>query len=231
MDKKIFILILALSILIIISLRFLSVTITGLIPEIALSIANLTQGRFIYFSYPLRVYLNDSIDKEVNFSVIFKNTGNLNITEIIEIYVKNSTLHTIATYYDEYFPLAPLQTRNFSATWVTNKTGTYWVIANASYNSTFEAKITHENRTFDVLHGLDVRLYTYSAGAYYPYVCSGEYVAITNRLENIGIYNATGNLTTRVFNNKGIEIYNYTWTNLEILINETIYRTTTYTAQ
>jgi hypothetical protein len=129
-------------------------TITGLVSEselmLSLSIANTTLGKFIYFSYPLQVNLGCDVAQNVTFTVVFENIGNNNITERIVIYVKNSSLDTIASYYDDYYNLAPLDFRNFSVNWTSSSKGTYWVIANASYNSTFENKTEVESHSFVV---------------------------------------------------------------------------------
>jgi hypothetical protein len=127
-------------------------TITGLVSEsiISLGIANATLGKFVYFSYPSQIKLQCVVQGDpITFNALFENIGNLNITERVEIHVKNSSLDTIASYYDDSHNLTPLEDRNFSATWTPTK-GTYWVIANASYNSTLENKTAEENHSFEV---------------------------------------------------------------------------------
>ncbi|MCX6821486.1 MAG: hypothetical protein NTW30_01780, partial [Candidatus Aenigmarchaeota archaeon] len=106
-----------------------------------MSIANATLGKFIYFSYPSQVNLGCGVvqGNNITFDVVFENIGNFNITERIEIHVKNSSLDTIASYYDESYNLSPTGIRNFSVAWGPSK-GIYWIIANASYNSTEENK-------------------------------------------------------------------------------------------
>ncbi len=152
MSKKFLSLFLLLLIfLITVNSKFLFLTITGLISEsiISMSIANSTFGRIVYFSYPSQVKLECEIVQgdNVTFNVLFENIGNLNITERVEIHVKNSSLDTIASYYDDVYELPVLGVRNFSANWTPSK-GTYWVIANVSYNSTLENKTVEENHSF-----------------------------------------------------------------------------------
>jgi len=153
MSKKFFTLFLLLFIfLIIVNFKFLLLTITGLVSEsiISLSTANATLGKFVYFSYPSQIKLQCVVQGDpITFNALFENIGNLNITERVEIHVKNSSLDTIASYYDDSHNLTPLEDRNFSATWTPTK-GTYWVIANASYNSTLENKTAEENHSFEV---------------------------------------------------------------------------------
>jgi hypothetical protein len=125
---------------------------TGLVSEsiIRLNTINSTQGKFIYFSYPLNIILECGNDPDnVTFEVLFRNIGNLNITERIEIHVVNSSYYTVASYYDDTYNLSPSDTRNFTVSWKPSK-GTYLVIANASYNSTEENKTEVENHSFVV---------------------------------------------------------------------------------
>jgi hypothetical protein len=153
MSKKFIALFLLLIFLIIVSSKFLLLTITGFVSEsiLSLNVANTTLGKFIYFSYPSYINLRCGVVQgdNVTFSVFFENIGNLNITERIEIHVKNSSLDTIASYYDDSYHLSPAGVRNFSVNWTPIK-GIYYVIANASYNSTVENKIEEENHIFEV---------------------------------------------------------------------------------
>ncbi len=116
---------------------------------IALGIATSTSGDFIYFSYPSEVTLGYS----AVFETIFENAGNLNVSVGIQIHVKDSSLNTVASFYDDNSTLGILDTRNFSATWTPTATGTYWVIVNASYNSSVEPKTAEQNASFNVVSG------------------------------------------------------------------------------
>jgi len=120
--------------------------ITGLI-NLGLSIATSTNGEFIYFLYPSQVTLGDS----VTFDTIFENIGNVNITVGIQIHIKDSSLNAVTSFYDDNYTLAARGSRSFSATWTPTQAGTYWVIANASYNSSIESKTTEENASFEVV--------------------------------------------------------------------------------
>jgi len=82
--------------------------------------------------------------------VIFENNGTENVTVEIEIHVKDSSLNTVNSNYDDNYTLASLGIRNFSASWTPTTTGTYWVIANATYSSSVETKTVEENRSFSV---------------------------------------------------------------------------------
>jgi len=65
-----------------------------------------------------------------------------------------------------------------------------------------------------------------------PYgYCPPEEVNITNKLENVGDLNTTGNLTTKIFDPDGTEKYSRTWTDIEILVGETQYYNAYYTVQ
>jgi len=114
---------------------------------IGISIAQSTSGEFIYFLYPSQVTLGNS----ATFDTIFENTGNTNITAQIQIHVKDSSLNTVASFYDDNYTLRIRDTRSFSATWTPTATGTYWVIANASYNSSTESNTTEQNASFTVV--------------------------------------------------------------------------------
>lgn len=149
MYKKILISI-ALILLAALVLKIFPSIITGLLTQIiniSLSIQNSTQAKFILFSYPSEITIGDT----ANFTVVLQNTGNLNITSAIEIHVKDSSLNTLNSSYDINYTLAPLEIRNFSSNFTPTATGTYFVIANASYNSTLENRTIEENRSFDVV--------------------------------------------------------------------------------
>ena len=120
--------------------------ITGLV-NLGLSIASVTTGEFIYFLYPSEVTLGDS----ATFDTIFENTGNFNITVGIKIYIKDSSLNAVTSFYDDNYTLRTGDTRSFSATWTPTTTGTYWVFANASYNSSVESNTTEQNASFNVV--------------------------------------------------------------------------------
>lgn len=127
--------------------RILLNVITGLLTTIGISIASITTGEFIYFSYPSEVTLGDS----ATFETTFENTGNLNVTVAIEIHVLDSSLNTVTSSYDNNYTLRMGDTRNFSATWTPTATGTYWVIVNASFNSSAATNSTEENASFSVV--------------------------------------------------------------------------------
>jgi hypothetical protein len=235
MNKKFILLFLVLFILFIYS-RFFFKSITGFISEflsLSLSVKSTTEGRFIYFSYPSLIYLkNESgkiiLSQNATFNVTFMNTGNFNISGRIVIYVKNSTLHTLGTYYDDYFYLSPLGIKNFSATYQPNVTETYWVIANATYNSTEENKTTVENATFDVLDGLNVRMTVSTNQNVY---CLNETVNVTTKLENIGYFNVTGNLSSKIIDQwKNIK-KEENWLDINLSVNEIKYFFMNYTVQ
>ncbi|MDI6826318.1 MAG: hypothetical protein QMD36_03970 [Candidatus Aenigmarchaeota archaeon] len=235
MDKKFILLFLVLFILLVYS-WFVYESITGFITRfisLSLNVSSLTDGKFIYFSYPYVIYLRYKdgeviLSQNATFNVIFMNTGNLNISGRIVIYVKNSTLHTLGTYHDDYFYLSPLDTKNFSATFLPNRTGKYWVIANATYNSTVETKTTAENKTFDVIYGLNVRVTVSTDRNAY---CPNETINMTTKLENIGYFNATGNLSSKVVDPwKNIK-KEENWLNIDLSANETKYYFMNYTVQ
>lgn len=138
--------------------------ITGLLTTIGLSIAQITSGEFIYFLYPSEVTLGDS----ATFETMFENTGNVNITVGIQIHVENSSLNTVASFYDNNYTLRMRDTRNFSATWSPTETGTYWVIVNASYNSSVASNTTEENASFDVVPAAVVPVVEVPAGVGAP---------------------------------------------------------------
>jgi len=132
--------------IVIINLRSLVITITGLITRLSLSVTSITEGRFIYFLYLSEVTQGTS----ANFEVIFENNGTENVTVEIEIHVKDSSLNTVSSNYDDNYTLASLGIRNFSASWTPTTAGSYWVIANATYSSSVETKTVEENRSFSV---------------------------------------------------------------------------------
>ena len=209
-------------------------SITGSISKVvllSLGIANSTQADFIRFngtanvSFPSKALVNTNI----TFDVILQNTGNQEITERIGIFIKNSSLQTVAYWYDDVDSLSPLETRRFIRVWAPKKVGTYWFVANASYNSSYESKKVEKNISFKVVYALKVNLYTHSGGATYPSLCAGEDLIMKNELENIGVFNATGNLTDKIVDSFDNEIYSYTWSNLIVPVGETIYEMKTYT--
>jgi len=120
--------------------------ITGLI-NLGLSIASITTGEFIYFLYPSQVTVGSS----ANFEVIFENTGNANETVQIGIYIKDSSLNTVTSFLDDNYNLRMRDTRSYSATWTPTTTGTYWVIVNASFNSSAATNTTEQNASFYVV--------------------------------------------------------------------------------
>jgi len=150
MNKKILIVSIILILAVAFILKNFPNVITGLLSQIvnlSIGIQNSTLARFVYFSYPSEVTLGNT----ATFSVNLQNIGNMNITAGIEIYVKNSLLTTVSSSYDVNYTLAPLDIRNFSASYTPTTIGTYWVIANATYNSTLETKTVEENRSFNVV--------------------------------------------------------------------------------
>jgi len=151
MHKRLFLLLLILvAFSLVLYIKPLQYVITGLMTRIALgidlSIFSNTEGKFIYFSYPSSI----TVGSTANFDSIFENKGSLDITERIEIHIKNSSLDTISSSYDDYYNLASLASRNFSTTWTPTSSGTYWVIARATYNSTEETKTEEINASFTV---------------------------------------------------------------------------------
>ncbi|MCX6821521.1 MAG: tetratricopeptide repeat protein [Candidatus Aenigmarchaeota archaeon] len=61
--------------------------------------------------------------------------------------------------------------------------------------------------------------------------CLGNTVNITNKMENIGSFNLTGNLSTSIFNTTNQEIHKNDWSNIDLLVGEIQYRNTNYTIQ
>ena len=61
--------------------------------------------------------------------------------------------------------------------------------------------------------------------------CPPEQVNITNKLDNVGDLNVTGDLTVKIFDPDGTEVYTNTWTDIEILVGETQYYNAYYTVQ
>jgi len=235
MYKKFILLFLVLFILFVYS-RFLFKSITGFIAEflsLSLSIKSATEGEITYFSYPPEIYLmykygETILSQNATFDVMFMNTGNLNISGRIVVYVKNSTLHTFGTYYDDYFNLSPLATRNFSATYLPNVTGRYWVIVNVTYNSSTEEKFTEENATFDVLYGLNIRVtVTANSNAF----CPNDTVNVTTKLENIGYFNVTGDLNSRILNQYSNVKKEENWHEINLSTNEIQYYYINYTVK
>lgn len=151
MHKKFLVLVfLILLIIFIFKLKTIQQTITGLLAKIAIgidiSIASNTDGEFIYLSYPSQATVNTP----VSFETIFMNNGSLNITTRIGLHIKDSSLNTLSSSYDDYHELALLQTRNFSRTWTPTSAGTYWIVADTTYNSTEETKTAQMNASFTV---------------------------------------------------------------------------------
>ncbi|MDI6826524.1 MAG: NEW3 domain-containing protein [Candidatus Aenigmarchaeota archaeon] len=60
--------------------------------------------------------------------------------------------------------------------------------------------------------------------------CPGEVVYITNKLENVGSVNLTGNLSTSILNTTNKEIHHENW-NIDLSVDEVEYRNTNYTVQ
>ena len=50
--------------------------------------------------------------------------------------------------------------------------------------------------------------------------CPGDVINITNIIKNIGVFNLTGNITTRILNPKNLPIHNETWINEDLLVGE-----------
>ena len=235
MNKKFILLFLTLFILFIYS-RFFFKGFSGFLTEflsLSLSVRNITEGKFVYFSYPYLIYLkNESgiivLSQNATFNGLFMNTGNLNISGRIAIHIKNSTLYPLVTYYDDNFNLSPLDTKNFSITFLPNATGKYWVVTNATYNSTEETKITTETSTFDVLDGLNVKVTVTTDRDKY---CPNETVNITTKLENVGYFNVSGTFTSKVMNPWNYMKKEENWLNINLSVNETKYFFMNYTVQ
>jgi len=167
MNKKILIISFLLILAIAFILKYFPDVITGLISQIvnlSVGIQNSTLARFVYFSYPSEITLGNS----ATFSVNLQNIGSVNITTGIEIHVKNSLLTTVSSSYDVNYTLAPLEIRSFSAIYTPTSAGTYWVIANATYNSTFETKTVEEYRSFNVTTAPVIPAYPVYPGVYIP---------------------------------------------------------------
>jgi len=235
MYKKSILLFLVLFILFIYS-RFFFKSITGFIAEflsLSLSIKSSTEGKIAYFSYPPAIYLMNKsgeiiLSQNATFDVIFMNTGNFNISGRIVMYVKNSTLNDLETYYDDYFDLSPSAARNFSATYLPNVTGTYWVIVNVTYNSSMENNFAEENATFDVIYGLNIKV-TVSANS--NSFCPNDTVNVTTKLENIGYFNVTGDLDSKIQDPFGNIKKEANWYDINLSTNETQYYYINYTVK
>lgn len=61
--------------------------------------------------------------------------------------------------------------------------------------------------------------------------CLGDTVNITNKLENIGTVNLTGNLSTSIFNTTNQEIHKKNWSNIDLPVSNFSYWNTNYTIQ
>jgi len=61
--------------------------------------------------------------------------------------------------------------------------------------------------------------------------CLGDIVKITNKLENVGYTNITGNLSTSIFNTTNQIIHNKKWSNIDLTVGKIEYLNTNYTIQ
>ncbi len=59
--------------------------------------------------------------------------------------------------------------------------------------------------------------------------CLGETINISNELENLGVFNASGNLFTRILNSTPVIINQTNWTDVNVSTGETVYKNTSYT--
>jgi hypothetical protein len=128
--------------------KIFSQAITGLATltrelTLSLSIEKATKGEIIYFVYPSYVIKGDP----ANFYIVFQNTGNQNLTEKIEVYIKDSEDNILASFHDENKTLEPLEMKSFFVTWDTSNLGTYQIFVEVPYDGQTERL----NRSFEVI--------------------------------------------------------------------------------
>jgi hypothetical protein len=144
-NKTLALVLIILSLIIILNFKLL---ITGLITlseqiGIGLSIASVVQGDIIALSAPNYIVQNDT----AIILATFQNTGNLNLSEVMSIYIVHSNGTTVISSSDNNYTLSPFQTRTFMLTWEANELGNFTIIAYASY----DGKTAQRNRTVSVV--------------------------------------------------------------------------------
>jgi len=97
-----------------------------------------------------------------------------------------------------------------------------------------DGQVVENRRAFEIVLGYRVDLEILLNGSIPPTItayCPKEFVNITNILENIGVKNVNGNLSTRILDQTSTEIHNKTWSNIDLLVNETESYETNYTVK
>lgn len=123
--------------------KFIAFVFTGLsYGIISLSVAEHPEGVITTLTHPPSVVVNNPMD----FSVSFKNIGNVNITETIVISINSSSTQNIATLRDDSFNLGMGQTRTFATKYTPTSTGSLLAHVVVSY----AGKKSEANATFFV---------------------------------------------------------------------------------
>ncbi|MEM5797215.1 MAG: hypothetical protein QXD72_00040 [Candidatus Aenigmatarchaeota archaeon] len=138
-----------LAVLIVFGLSILSnykvivLVITSLVSAVvSLSVSENPQGVITSFTYPSSVTVNNPMD----FSVSFKNVGNVNITGKIIIFIKSSDLQTSAILPDDTFTLGIGETRIFNTTYTPTSGGNFFAFVIVTYDN----KTAETNASFTV---------------------------------------------------------------------------------
>ncbi len=123
--------------------KFIVFVFTGLgYAIVSLSVAEHPEGVITSFTHPPSVVVNNPMD----FSVSFKNIGNVNITETIIISINSSSMQTIATLRDDSFNLGMGEIRTFTTKYTPTSTGSF--VAHVVVS--FAGKKSEANTTFSV---------------------------------------------------------------------------------